>query len=643
MTIRQKTVCFSAAMYTSLMTDNTLTNLSQFSIYIPESSPTFLSVFVEIGFQDVVTATGGSIASHQCALRLGAAAYSNQTKSNAILNTGENIAGVMGPWDFTSYFTTNWSGTSMTCDIQTLFDQSTGTTLGMLNVTAMVYVTYQYDDSAATQIKTVRIPLESLAGALTTTANSNLGSNQIPQLTGAGGLLPEAGVTIRDYFFVIEGNESNNNTTTDFTISVNIDSGTATPFGTQEAGLGSDRFCRWIHKMTTPPSTTSAHNFQIWSSVANKCNHVTVTLYVTYQFTLSGTSRVLNSILLPIEIGSPAGLTGSTSASRFIRSISIQEPGTISLKQSGFRINYNTNSTVTQHNWRAGSQGYRSYTPLANTVAGMFCVQQRIDSGSAQGAGITVARGMNTFTLDGYTTNASTKMSNVSGCIILNYESDLAPEGIGAHANTVLRVLNPWTPATSDYTRISSFSFPIPEANYWLLSVGFMLNQWQSAAANAITFDTQVLSGEGKGAGWEDIYTDAYIGDAELANSHVWMRGRDVFKRFPSDADPDRLDIETARDFRTYTPAVIANGMLALITYHNRTWTVAGSISGHDPSKTTTLRLIEQSSGELRQTTTLSAGTTSFSFTVNDNTQNYCVDAYQDSTHVGRSNWGTGV
>jgi hypothetical protein len=195
----------------------------------------------------------------------------------------------------------------------------------------------------------------------------------------------------------------------------------------------------------------------------------------------------------------------------------------------------------------------------------------------------------------------------------------------------------------SDYTRVTSFSFPIPEANYWLLSAGFLLNQWQSAAANAITFDTQVKAGEGKGAGWEDIYTDAYLGDAELSNSHVWMRGRDVFKRFPNDADPNRLDIETTRDYRTYTPATIANGLLALITYQNRTWTVAGLLEGADAAKTTELLLIRRSNDEVMQKQTLAAGTVSFSFSVNDNTEDYCVDAYQDSTHLGRSNWGTGV
>lgn len=641
MATREKTVCFAFPMSDTQSTDAAAYDLTQITIYIPEASPTFTSVFAEIGFQDAITATGGTITEYRASLRLGANAYTTVTETDDLPNTGENIAGVYGPVDFTSHFNTNWTGTSMTCDGQIYFDQNSGTTLGMRNLTFLLWVTYTYDDAAATQIKTVAIPLESLVGTLPTSA-TNFGTNQIPKLTGSGGILPEAGVTIRDYFFVIEGNENNNNTTTDFSLSVNIDGGTTTTFQTQGAGLASDRFCRWIYR-PTPPSSTSTHNLQLWSSVTNKCNHVTVTLFITYEFTLSGTTRTLNSIMLPIEIASPLGLTTTAEASRFKRSISIQEPGTISLKQSAFRINYNTNGSVSSHRWAAGSQAYRNYTPLANVVAGMFSVQQRIDSGGAQGAGFTASRGMNDFVLDGYTTSASVEMTNINGVIILNYESDIASQGIGAHNHTVRKVVLPWDGALTDLNRINNWSFAIPESNYWIVSAGFMFTEWITSGGSVVKFDVECLSGEGKDAGYYDIYSDAYVSDTEISCSMIWMRGRDTFKRFPADHDPDRIDLETARDYRLYTTTTCGKGIIAVITYHAMTWTVAGTLSGNDAAKTTTLRLIEQSSGELRQTQTLSAGTTTFFFYVNDNTQNYCVDAYQDSTHVGRSNWGTGA
>lgn len=641
MATREKTVVFSFPMTTALVADAVLTNLSPITLYIPEASPTFTSVAVEVGFQDAITATGGTITEHRVALRLGGAAYTTFTETDDITHSGENIAGVVGPIDFTAYFNTSWSGASMTCDLQVYFDQTTGTTLGMNNVTALVYITYTYDDTASTQIKTVMIPMESLIGTLPTTA-TNFGTSQIPQLTGVGGILPEAGVTIRDWFILIEGNENNNNTTTDFTLSANIDGGATTTFMNQEAALGSDRFCRWVYQPSIPAANAS-HNLQLWSSVTNKCNHVTATLFVTYEFTLTGTTRVLNSILLPIEIASPLGLTTTAEASRFTRSVSIQEPGTITLRQSGFRINYNTNATITSHRWRAGAQAYRNYTPLASVVCGMFSVQQRVDSGSAQGAGVSLSRGFNEIVIDGYSTSAANEATNLNGYLVLNYESDLAVDGIGAHAHTVRKVLMPWNMLLSDLNRVNNYSFPIVENNYWLMGTGFCFTQWVGTASMAVTFDAECLPGEGKGAGYYDIYADAYVSDAEMSCSMIWMRGRDTFKRFPTDADADRLDVEISRDYRLFTTTACGNGIWAVLTYHAHEWEAAGTITGNNASLPTTVKLVRASTDEVMQSQVLSAGVTSFAFPVNDNTEQYYIDAYQDDTHVGRSGLSTAV
>lgn len=622
-------------MTTALVADAVITNLSQITLYIPEGSPTFTSVFVEVGFQDVITATGGTITEHRCGLRLGAADYTTVTETDDIGQTSENLAGVIGPFDFTSHFNTNWTGTSMTCDLQVYFDQSTGTTLGMANVTAMIYVTYEYNDTAATQIKTVRIPLESLVSTLPTAA-ANFGTNQIPQLTGAGGMLPEGSPVIRDWFLVIEGNENNNNTTTDFALSVNIDGGATTTFTTQEAALASDRFCRWIYKPTVP-TTTDAHNLQLWSSVTNKCNHVTVTLYVTYQFTLSGTTRTLNSVLIPIEIASPLGVSTPAEASRFQRDIMIADPGTITLRQSGFRINYNVSASPTAHRWRAGSQEFRAYTPLASVVCGMFSVQQRIDSGSAQGAGFTIARGRNTITIDGYASNTANQMTNISGYLLLNYESDVGWNGIGQNTHTVMKVMLPWDAFLTDRNRVNNYAFSIPETSYWLMATGFSFTQWIAVASMGVTFDVECLSGEGKGGGYYDIYADSYQSDAERSCSIIWMQGRDTFKRFPTDAGDGRLDIETARDYRLFTSTTCGNGILAVITYHSFQWSASGTLSGNDGAKTTEVRLVNETTKEVMQVQTLSAGTTAYSFPVYDDTDDYYVSAYQDATHVGRS------
>lgn len=642
MATAEKTLEFAFDTWTSDIADATLTTLSQITVSIPETVIAFTSVFAELGYQDAITATGGTVTEHRIALRLGAAAYTTISETDDITNSGENMSGVMGPWDFTSHFTANWSGTSMTCDAQVYFDYSTGTTLVTRNATVKLYVTYTYDDAPATnatQAKTLRIPLESLVGALTTTANSNIGSSQIPALDT---FIVDDSFAVVDYHFEIEGNVANNNTATDFTISANIDSGTAKVFGTCEAALASDTFLRLLWKPSSVPATNATHQFQMWSTLANTFNMATVTLVVTYTFDAAATvsaGRTNVSITLPIEIASPLGYTIEANASRFQRSILVAE-GTPTLQQSGFRINFNTAASVAGLQFRAGGQAYRTYTHIATVTAGAFSLQQRIDSGSAQGAGFTLAHGFNTITIDGFSTDATDDVTNIGGTITLNYTCDVPTQGLGAVAHTVRKHMLVWNAALSDLNRISSYAFSIPPSSYWIIGAGFLFHQWSSASM-AVTFDVECLSGEGKGAGYLDIYADAMQADAERAYTPVWMRGRDVFLRYPTDPDPDRLDIETARDYRLFTSTTTGNGMVAVITYHAIPRTVSGTVSGYADADGAGLTVWVHR-GDTGERIGVATTTTGGAYTVPwyDDTVDLYAVCIEDSTHTGASALG---
>ena len=633
MATRTKTIEYAFDTSVGDTADAILTNLTQITVYIPETVISFMSATVDLGFQDFTT-SAGTITEHRCALRLGASAYTTINETDDIAQTGENIGGVLGPFDFTSRFTTSWTGTSMTCDVQYFFDQSTGTTLGMRSVTAKLYITYTYDDTPATngtQIKTVRIPLESLVGSLTTTTDSEIGTNQIPILTGGSGMLPETGIVIRDYAFTIEANDAMTSTT-DTTLSVNIDSGTALVFSPQEGALASNRYVRYIYRPTVP-DTTAVHAFQMWADVAGRFNMATIMLTVTYEFNAATTTAILNSIQMPVEIATPLGISTSPDASRFTRNISIQEPGTITLRQSSFRINFNVGSSISGINFRAAAQSYRTYTHTTGSACGMFALQQRIDAGAAGGAGITLARGMNSITIDGFATDVTDQMTNISGFLTINYTSDVPTAGNGAANHTIMLNLLQWDALLTDRTRVNNYSVAIPEADYWIVGTGFIFYQWVATASMAVTFDVECLVGEGKGGGYYDIYADAYQSDSERACSVVWMRGRDVFQRFPGDADPDRLDIEIARDYRLFTSTATSNGLLSVITYSAPSYTCAGLITGF--SGTVNLSLHRASTDEKVKETTRT-GDGAYSFSWYDNTDEMYVIA-NDGTNVGRS------
>jgi hypothetical protein len=238
MPVGLKTVAFAFPTLASLP-NNTLTNLSQITVELPETgTKTIRKAWVEISMDDITTATGNSISTKTVNLRLGAAGYTSTTNSNTIGQTGENIA-----WfttrEFTSHFTTNWTGTSMTCDVQLQVNNSGGTTFGFVNATCILYITYEYDDASTTQLKTVWFPLDAPAGALPTTKTSH---DTIPVLDTE---LPEAMKSYKSIAIVTQANRNHVNNT-DYTVSYELNSAGVQVTGNYEAALLSDVWSRYV-------------------------------------------------------------------------------------------------------------------------------------------------------------------------------------------------------------------------------------------------------------------------------------------------------------------------------------------------------------------------------------------------------------
>ena len=638
MATSKKTIVFATSNYTTTITDATVTNLSQITAYIPETVIGFESVFVDVAFKDIVTATGSNIIEHRVGLRLGAAAYTTITELDDITNSGENIAAVIGPFNFTSHFTTNWTGNSMTCDIQVYFDQDTGTTFGINNVNALLYITYLYDDSTstnATQIKTVMIPMDSLVGSLTTTTNSNIGTNQIPILTGGSTpFLPESSVTIRDYFILLEGNTGQNGSTVDFTVSFNIDSGTSQTTGNMESALGTDNYVRITYKPSSVPDTTATHNFQCWASQTTRFNFAAFTLYVTYEFNASSSTKILNSIQIPLGITTPVGSTASTAASRFKKEILVHEPGTLTMKQSAFRINFNTYTVISGINFKAGSQSYRTYTHSSGQVSGMYSLQQRIDSGGAQGSGLTLARGVNNIVIDAYTTDATDEMAFVNGYVLLNYESDIPSTGIGSANHTFLDIISSWEGLLIDLVTVN-YALNIPHTNYYLNSIGLIIYSLMAANATGVSITAKALSGEPIDAGWHDLFVGAWNAENERHSEIMYLLPNDVIKKQPTDPNPNRFDIETARDYRFFIGTTGSRGILIATTYYNITYSTTLTIQG-SAGGTVNIKVYRVDNNELILSTSRT-GNGNVTLTWYDNTIDVYADCYESDTRLGRS------
>jgi len=272
MALRTKTTWWATRLTAASMADAVLTALPTITVYTENSSRTIRSVQAWLNFEGMSTVTGGTVGEHRLACSVNGAGATTVTELDDISNSGENVGGRLGPFDFTSHFTTNYpAADSTTVVFSAYMDISTGTGLTTDNISVLFCITYEYDDTAATQYNTAIIPIESDVGAMST-AEDEIGTNQIPQLTGAGGLLENVGgVTVRQEFVLVEGNHEAAGGTTDFTMNTRIDTGTTITHNLSERALASDTFGTWVH--IESPSTSAVHAWKAWTPAASSCQY----------------------------------------------------------------------------------------------------------------------------------------------------------------------------------------------------------------------------------------------------------------------------------------------------------------------------------------------------------------------------------
>ena len=613
------------------LVDATDTNLTQITVYLPESSKTFKKVMLEVIVHDRNT-TLGNISRHQVSISVAGAAYTAVNNANAITNGGEQQT-ILFSGDFTSHFTTNFTGTSHTVDARVLIDSAVASPLSpsFNNVTARLIITYEYDDTSSTQIKTVRIPLNAPVGAMATT-KPGTATATIPALDTE---LPEASKVYRQTVLVLQGND-NNTGTTDQTFTMQIDTNTAYTSDVYEHGSTVSMFVRMNSIQTF--DTSSSRSFYVYSSLTMGY-HMQAWLVVTYEFDATSSNDIFVSLMLPVSMDSPMGGTTSSDYQRATRTLWIQETGIVA-KQQACYLFWDQNATISGLNMRIGTGSFVTYTDAAAVLAGSNASMIRNDSA------FSLARGKNTLNVDAYRTDATDLGYNVSGFFIINYTADKPSGGHGAENHTVMWCISDTgTAAVAASFTVAATALAIPESDYFITAFGteqkFVVSGTSPHAGNAISVER--LSGEG-GIIWEPVYADLAGSDGETGIYHSYSQARDLFYRYPGDVmgHESRLDPEVSRRWRwAVGNGVTVRGQLCvLFTYHAITYTISGEIRGSGGG-TVYIDLIRDGDPlEILKTTTRT-GNGSYSFTWYDNTIPVYTSAYEDSTHTGRSAPGT--
>lgn len=629
MATRTKTIEF--ATKGAAFADNTLSTATQITVYIPESGKTFRSVYAILSVGTLATATG-NLTSRNLQCRLGAAGYTSNSNANLYTGSAEDMF-IFHAVDLTAHFTANWTGTSMTFDSQYQLD-GTWTGVSFVNPCVTLVITYDYDDTSSTQIKTVKLPLNAPASALATTSGS--AEDTIPLLDTE---LPESSKAYRDAFITIQGNIERAGTG-DPTLSVDIDGGTTVTSSAFEGVSNTDYFYRWLVKSTEidwDPSSTMG--FNLYASAAD-FDHPQVWLTVTYEFDATASTDCYVSVMIPVK-----PLTMGTSATTWARTAAelwIPEAGVAS-KRIAFYSFWEQQAAIAGLNMGAATAGsFTAYSSVAATVAGSCAAMRRDDTNWA------VARGKNVLELDVYRTDTTDLGAGFSGFFIVTYTCDKPSGGYGAANRTVLynngQVFNSTAAATWLTAAINSVAgFTSWSQKRFISSFGMMVRAYTNSTAQATGWDVQAekLSTELGERSWESLGSSSMQTDPETGLHVTCFDFTKHFEQFDGHLGR-RFDPTAARRWRISNSGYLSTGWSLfqwMMTYHEVTFTVADSITGFSGTVTLGLHMEADSAkfiDDVRVLQTTRSGDGAFSFTWYDPVEQVYVVA-SDGTNVGRS------
>lgn len=622
-----KTVIFCSDLYTATVASGVTTALTMPDIYLPESSKVFKAVAVHVFFSDIVTAGGSSQSNRSIAVGLGGGAKTTVTNTNPATTSGEHVDGYFVQ-DLTSRFVSDWTGTSMTCEVDFAVTLTGGTSTGVTNVCVMVEILYDYDDTSATQVKTVLRQLTTPNGALGTSKPAAL--ETIPALDT---LLPEASKVYRGTWVLVGG--SRGNTSTDALINVELSSGGVAPTALFENALLTGSHYTVLLKPAW--NKTVAQDFRIWSNVAT-FNHPICWAIITYEFDASAANDVFHSVMLPFDSVSPMPV-GATALQQVETEFWVAEEGPITEKRYGLVVFWQQAASTTNNTRiRADGSSFTSHIDAAGVMAGSNAAQVIAATTAA------VDRGRCTLRAEIYLNGALLAGGNLCGFWVVNYVAPKMPGGHGAHTKTRTRLMAPTgtAAATSDFMSSAVRVLEIPQVAYFISHVGFWLRfvPVNGAGIAGFSFSLERLSSEGF-LGWDRAYVDIGIPDAEMGTFHMLSTMPDFFYRWTDDFPSGRRNITNLRRFR-WTNASQATGTMqtgffsaqALVTYHAHTWTVNAVVKG-SAGGTVTVSLHREATGEKVLETTRS-GDGAVSLTWFDNTEQVFLIARDGSNAYRR-------
>jgi hypothetical protein len=610
---------------------NTTASFDSLMIYLPETNKSFISTKLGVSTRNKSSIPIGYTKRYTALGLNGGSKVAIQNTQNTG-QSGESIS-LYYTNDYRNLFTASFGANNLSASAQldTIFTISGSALAGLIPTQSfecsMLSVTYQCN-TGSTQIKSVYIPLNAPSGDLSTT-KPGTPNDVIPALDT---YLPEANKVYRDIFIVVEGNE-NRASSTDSTLTMQIDS--LTPSGSFffEGALASDTFYQIFWKLSGSITfdTSTTHDFYIWSQSLGRYCHPIVYMVVTYEYDESSTTSVMNSIMLPMELTSTIGLS-ATDFQKASRTFFIEEPGPITTNRISYMLYMDQQVVQTGLNARIGTGSFVTYTDRANVLCGSNALMIRNDNA------YTFSRGRNSLEMNIYSTRGvATSATNPSGYWMINYTSGKSSAGSYAHNSTVIQNIDPFGSVAAATGRlISGVSASLKEPYYYLTAIG---NSFYclSSGLGGVSILPERLASEG-GPEWMSSYTDLAKTDTELGIHAMYSTARSVYQRWVGDVASDRVDPKVQRDNAMIASIGNWNNLDFLYTYHSITSSISGSVynTGGQPVG---LEVCRVETDEIILTGSRT-GDGPYSFVWYDNTEPIYIRA-QIGSNVGYSPQGT--
>lgn len=537
--------------------------------------------------------------------------------------------------DLTALTSTEWaSGNTHTLDAYVMFfARNINGASYRSNACAELILTYDYDDTAARQMKTLMFVSDSITGNIGTTQTT------IDSTRDLSTILPEDNVTIIDNYleFLFNMNETG---TTDYDIYIQFDSDAEQLVSRYDAANNSDFFSILLWR--TGLNSAASQVVKLRSTQTSGAPaHAGFIHKVTYSYDVQADNDIAIDTIVICHPISPAYGAGTTTVDRAIIDTEfVCADVSPTLVHAGF-VGY-THQSADPGNllFKAGSQSFRTFSVSPADLSGPVTFCQRLDSGGAQGVGLTLARGINTVRYETYYDNNPSVGGGFSGKTIITYTYTFKSNRRSSCVMIPIKlcdVSNTWT-AGVRYSGGVGLHIDPPETVFSVCNAGYEMLENSSDPYTTSTIRLK----KGDNLGFTAIQGLLTGTDTNAGVRIICNRLCDIIARYV-DQPEDQYDIDvfTAKDGTLDTPNSRLTSVVCWVTWHDYRFEVAGNIS-NSAGGTVNLTLRDSLTGKTLLTATRT-GNGAFSFTWFDGSREVYVDAYEDDTHLGRSAPGLAV